>query len=77
MEMRLRDHTQPCEHTENAYPEDEKHGLQTWRIWKCRNRWCPGGREITLRRFDIAKSRDMHLLMRESEAWVEVIDEMV
>ena len=75
MEMRLRDHSKPCEHPDpdGAYWV----GTRVAETFLCKWSECPGGREITLRRFDIAKSRDMHLLMRESEAWVEVIDEMV
>ena len=43
--MRLRDHDQPCEHEDDAFPTNVYGGINHW---DCRQGGCPGGREVAI-----------------------------
>ena len=78
----LRDHSKPCEHEEaivvrNLYPplvgEPE---INFDSMWRCENRWCPGGRERAFRQADALELyEDGSLDEIPMVVWVEADDE--
>ena len=44
----LRDHSEPCEHGDDAYQWKQRLGVEGPLHWDCRQGGCPGGQEVPL-----------------------------